>query len=73
MGANSFVGATLFSRKHPLSCWFSSILTCFAGSIVANCLMGESVVIPFKKHEDVLLATAVWLVASHSIWGKFSL
>lgn len=59
-------GATLFSRKHPLSCWLSCMLMCFAGSFVANFLMGESVIIPFKRHDDILLATIVWYMVFYS-------
>lgn len=54
-------GALPFSRKHPLSCWFSSMLVVFAGSLLANALMGEPTVSPCKNNNQLLLATAVWL------------
>lgn len=57
---NHVLGATLFSRKHPLSCWLSSMMMCFAGSFLANFLMGEPILVPFKHHDDILLATVVW-------------
>ncbi|KJH40851.1 hypothetical protein DICVIV_13184 [Dictyocaulus viviparus] len=52
--------AGLFSRKHPLSCWLSSMLMCFADSFLANFLLGEPVIVPFKRHDDILLTTIVW-------------
>lgn len=46
---------TAFSRRHPLSCWLSSMVVCFAGSFLANFLLGEPVIAVFKKQEDILL------------------
>lgn len=54
------IGQPPFHRKHPLSTWLSSMLMCFAGSIIANLLLGEPVITPFKDHKSVLTATAVW-------------
>jgi len=62
---------TLFSRRHPLSCWLSSIVVCFAGSFLANFLLGEPVVAPFKKHDDIILATAVWYLIFYSPFDLF--
>uniref|UniRef100_A0A0M3HUP5 Trimeric intracellular cation channel type B n=1 Tax=Ascaris lumbricoides TaxID=6252 RepID=A0A0M3HUP5_ASCLU len=59
-------GAAIFSRKHPLSCWLSSMLMCFAGSFLANFLLGEPVIAPFKRHDDILVATAVWYLVFYS-------
>jgi hypothetical protein len=59
-------GSVLFSRKHPLSCWVASMLLCFAGSILGNLLAGEPLLTPFKNHEDLLLATAVWYLVNYS-------
>lgn len=59
-------GAALFSRKHPLSCWLSSMLMCFAGSFLANFLLGEPVVAPFKRHDDIVVATIVWYFVFYS-------
>lgn len=47
-----------FSRRHPLSCWVSSMVVCFAGSLLANFLLGEPLIAPFKKHEDILLVSS---------------
>uniref|UniRef100_A0A915C9Q4 Uncharacterized protein n=1 Tax=Parascaris univalens TaxID=6257 RepID=A0A915C9Q4_PARUN len=59
-------GAAIFSRKHPLSCWLSSMLMCFAGSFLANFLLGEPVIAPFKRHDDILVATAIWYLVFYS-------
>jgi len=55
-------GAIAFSRKHPLALWFSSMMSIFAGSILANFLLGEPSLTPFKNNNQLLLATAVWYV-----------
>ena len=55
-----FPGAIAFSRKHPLALWFSSMMSIFAGSIIANFLLGEPSLTPFKNNYQLLLATAVW-------------
>ncbi|ELT94597.1 hypothetical protein CAPTEDRAFT_21604 [Capitella teleta] len=59
-------GTHLFSRKHPFSCWIATMLMCFAGSIVANLLIGEPLITPFKDHQAVMTATAVWYVINYS-------
>ncbi|PIO73069.1 hypothetical protein TELCIR_04971 [Teladorsagia circumcincta] len=58
--------ASLFSRKHPLSCWLSSMLMCFADSFLANFLLGEPVIAPFKRHDDIVLATIVWYLVFYA-------
>uniref|UniRef100_A0A914Y2Q0 Trimeric intracellular cation channel type 1B.1 n=1 Tax=Panagrolaimus superbus TaxID=310955 RepID=A0A914Y2Q0_9BILA len=55
-----------FSRRHPLSCWLSSMVVCFAGNLLANFLLGEPLIAPFKKHEDILLASACWYLIFYS-------
>lgn len=57
---------TAFSRRHPLSCWLSSMVVCFAGSFLANFLLGEPLVAVFKRQEDILLATAIWYLVFYS-------
>ena len=53
-------GAQSFSRKHPLSCWVSTMLLCNAAGIITNFLVGESPIAPFKDHQALLTATFVW-------------
>eukprot|EP00918_Siedleckia_nematoides_P048874 GHVU01107110.1.p1 GENE.GHVU01107110.1~~GHVU01107110.1.p1 ORF type:complete len:289 (+),score=26.27 GHVU01107110.1:87-953(+) len=59
-------GSTLFSRKHPLACWVSTMLMCFAGSILGNLLIGEPLLVPFKNHQDVITASVVWYLINYS-------
>lgn len=59
-------GNPIFSRKHPLSLWISSMLLCFGGSIIANMLLGEPLIVPFKDHRAILTATAVWYLVFYS-------
>jgi hypothetical protein len=67
LGQNS----TIFSRKHPLSCWISSLVLCFAGSFLANFLLGEPIIATFKKHEDIITATIVWYLIFYSPFDLF--
>ncbi|VDO73023.1 unnamed protein product [Heligmosomoides polygyrus] len=55
-----------FSRRHPFSCWLSSMLMCFAGGLLACFLLGEPVITPFRRHDDVMLASAVWYTVFYS-------
>ncbi|XP_045159180.1 trimeric intracellular cation channel type 1B.1-like [Mercenaria mercenaria] len=63
---NQPAGTQPFYRRHPLSTWLSSMLLCFAGSIIANILLGEPAITPFKDHRSVLTATAVWYLVFYS-------
>lgn len=62
------LGATAhpFTRKHPFSCWLSSMINIFAGSILANFLLGEPVIAAFKNPNQVLLATVIWYLIFYS-------
>lgn len=66
IGVPEHSGSAAFSRKHPLACCVSSMLMCFATSIVSNFLVGESLVIPLKNHQEIVVATAVWYVINYS-------
>lgn len=59
-------GSPIFSRKHPLSLWMSSMLLCFGGSFLANLLLGEPLIVPLKDHRAILTATAVWYLINYS-------
>ncbi|XP_013398595.1 trimeric intracellular cation channel type 1B.1 isoform X2 [Lingula anatina] len=59
-------GSQAFSRKHPLSCWVSTMLMCFGGSILANLMLGEPCIVAFKRHDMVLTATVVWYLINYS-------
>ncbi|KAG5332816.1 T38BA protein, partial [Acromyrmex charruanus] len=53
-------GAQAFSRKHPLSCWLSTMLSVFASSMLCNGLLGEPILAPLKNTPQVVVATIVW-------------
>nr|KAG5711713.1 hypothetical protein BaRGS_023477 [Batillaria attramentaria] len=55
-----------FQRKHPLSSWLSSMLVCFAGSFIANFLLGEPVITPFKDQRALATASIIWYVVNYS-------
>jgi len=53
-------GALAFSRKHPISCWLSTMLVVFAGGMLSAALLGEPPLAPLKNTQQLLIATAVW-------------
>ena len=55
-----------FTRRHPLSCWLSTILLCFSGSILTNFLLGECLLKDFVYYQHLLLATICWYLAFYS-------
>ncbi|GIY44349.1 trimeric intracellular cation channel type 1B.1 [Caerostris darwini] len=55
-------GAHLFSRKHPLTCWITCMLSIYGGAMLANFLLGEPILSSFKNQNSLLLATAAWYV-----------
>ncbi|CAD6225927.1 GSCOCG00005798001-RA-CDS [Cotesia congregata] len=55
-------GAQAFSRKHPISCWLSTMLVVFAGGMLCNGLIGEPILAPLKNTPQVIVATVVWYV-----------
>lgn len=61
-----FTGPQVFSRIHPLSCWFGSMLLCFAGSILGNFLLGEPMLEPMKNETNVITATVVWYLVNYA-------
>lgn len=65
------VDAISFSRKHPFSCWLSCMLMSFAGSFLSCFLLGEPVITPLKRHDDVLLGSLVWYLVFYSPFDVF--
>ncbi|XP_015910217.1 trimeric intracellular cation channel type 1B.1 [Parasteatoda tepidariorum] len=55
-------GAHLFSRKHPLACWVSCMLSIFGGYILASFLLGEPILACLKNSNSLLLATGSWYI-----------
>lgn len=60
-------GAQAFSRKHPLSCWLSTMLVVFASGMLCNGLLGEPILAPLKNTPQIIVATVVWLVYKYKI------
>lgn len=58
--------STNFTRRHPLSCWLSTMLVCFSGSILSNFLLGESPIKDFYHHQHLLLASLCWYAVFYS-------
>lgn len=59
-------GSQVFSRKHPLSLWASSMLVIFSGGLLANLLLGEPVLAPLKANNQIFLSTVVWYLIFYS-------
>jgi len=55
-----------FILRHPLSCWLSTMLISFAGSIFSNFLLGESPIKDFVHYQHLLLATICWYFVFYS-------
>jgi len=53
-------GAIQFSRKNPFSLWVAGMTYIFAGSIMANFLLGEPALTPLKNNNQLIMASAVW-------------
>ncbi|XP_035229280.1 trimeric intracellular cation channel type 1B.1-like [Stegodyphus dumicola] len=55
-------GAHLFSRKHPLACWVSCMLSIHGGAMFASFLLGEPILASLKNTNSLLIATGAWYV-----------
>lgn len=64
-------GALIFSRKHPLACWVSCMLSAFSGNMLASFLLNEPLVGALKDTQQVLLATGVWYLMFYSPFDVF--
>ncbi|XP_028177572.1 trimeric intracellular cation channel type 1B.1 [Ostrinia nubilalis] len=59
-------GAQAFSRKHPLSCWLSTMLVIFAGGMVVNGLLGEPMLAPLKNTPQLVIGTVTWYIVFYT-------
>lgn len=59
-------GAQAFSRKHPLSCWLSTMLVIFAGGMVVNGLLGEPILAPLKNTPQLIIGTVTWYIVFYT-------
>ena len=50
------------SRLHPLSTWFSAMMSCFAGGLLVNPLCGEPILAALNDTTKVLIATLLWFL-----------
>jgi len=53
-----------FSRSNPLATWLATMTASFAGSMIANPLLGKPILGALSNEYNVLLATLIW-------WGVF--
>ncbi|UJR09127.1 hypothetical protein I4U23_013374 [Adineta vaga] len=63
-----------FTRRHPFSCWLSTMLLCFSNTMLTNFLLGESLIQDFLQHQHLLLATICWYCVFYSpldLLGRF--
>jgi len=49
-----------FTRSHPLATWLATLTASFAGSMIANPLLGKPILAALSLECNVLLATMVW-------------
>ncbi|UYV66687.1 TMEM38B [Cordylochernes scorpioides] len=59
-------GAHTLSRKHPLTCWLTCMLSVFGGVLLANFLLGEPILAPLRNNNQILIATAAWYLIFYS-------
>ena len=55
-----------FTRRHPLSCWLSTMFLSFSGSFLSNFLLGFSPIKDFVHYQHLLLATICWYFVFYS-------
>merc|ERR1719495_415811 len=53
-----------FSRSNPVATWLACMTASFAGSMIANPLLGKPILGAISSEYNVLLATIIW-------WGVF--
>jgi len=59
-------GAHLFSRKHPLACWVTAMISIFSGQMLACFVLGEPILAAFKNNNSLLIATGAWYLIFYS-------
>merc|ERR1712080_155388 len=55
-----------FTRSQPLATWLATMTASFAGSMVANPLLGKPILSALSSEHNVLLATMVWIGVCYS-------
>ncbi|XP_072025592.1 trimeric intracellular cation channel type 1B.1-like [Amphiura filiformis] len=59
-------GTKRLCKNHPLVCWFCSMVSCFAGPILLNFMIGQPVLQCFNNHARVGLATIIWYLVFYA-------
>ncbi|XP_063066742.1 trimeric intracellular cation channel type B [Engraulis encrasicolus] len=59
-------GVMEVAHRSPLACWFSSMLFCFGGAILAGLMLAEPPVAPFSNTVSVMLASVIWYLVVYS-------
>lgn len=59
-------GSLYFSRRHPLACYISTLLSIFSATILTNFLLNEPVISALGNTQQVLWATAIWYAIFYS-------
>ncbi|XP_002734501.1 trimeric intracellular cation channel type 1B.1-like [Saccoglossus kowalevskii] len=60
-----------FSRKNPLACWLCSLLSSFAGGVIANFLLAQPILGAFESPVNIATATIVWYLVFYSPYDLF--
>lgn len=60
-----------FHKRHPLSCYISSMLLCFGGGMIAHLILGEPILSDFKSHQGLALASLCWYLVFFSPFDVF--
>jgi len=55
-----------FSRSNPLATWLATMTASFAGSMIANPLLGKPILGALSNEYNVILATLVWWAVFYS-------
>lgn len=60
-----------FHKRHPFSCYLSSMLLCFGGGMMAHLVLGEPLLADFKSHQGLALASVCWYLVFFSPFDIF--
>ncbi|XP_072114149.1 trimeric intracellular cation channel type B-like [Mobula birostris] len=64
-------GVIEVAHRSPFACWFSGMLSCFGGAILASLLLGEPPIEPFKNNRSMILASVIWYLIFYCPYDKF--
>ncbi|XP_059830680.1 trimeric intracellular cation channel type B-A-like [Hypanus sabinus] len=59
------------AHRSPIACWFSGMLSCFGGAILASLLLGEPPIEPFTNNRNIILASVIWYLIFYCPYDKF--